>query len=204
MDQIRIGKFISSRRKERGFTQMQLAEKLGITDRAVSKWETGNSLPDAAIMLELCDLLHITVNELLCGEIIDMKEYDKKAEELFVELAKQDEQKNKKLMTSMWTILITNAVFYVVVMLLAFYTLKEGTLLGIIVCVSTVIFVIACFIAMKFEVDAGYYECKRCQHRFVPTYFQALIAPHMATTRYLKCPKCGKFSMSKKVMSKEE
>jgi len=58
MNQIQIGKFISAKRKEQGLTQMQLAEKLGITDRAVSKWETGKSLPDASIMLELCSILY--------------------------------------------------------------------------------------------------------------------------------------------------
>ena len=67
MDQIKIGKFITEKRKERGLTQLQLADKLGITDRAVSKWETGRSLPDASIMLELCSILEITVNDLLNG-----------------------------------------------------------------------------------------------------------------------------------------
>ena len=81
--------------------------------------------------------------------------------------------------------------------------LEEGFILGTIICVSTVVFLIACFIALKFEVEAGYHECKNCKHRFVPTYKQVLIAPHMATTRYLKCPKCNKRSWAKKVMTKE-
>lgn len=68
MNQEMIGKFISSCRKDKGLTQMQLAEKLNISNRAVSKWETGKSLPDASNMLELCELLGITVNELLSGE----------------------------------------------------------------------------------------------------------------------------------------
>ena len=65
MDQIKIGKFIASCRKEEGMTQAELAEKLGISDRAVSKWETGKSMPDSGIMLELCGFLKINVNELL-------------------------------------------------------------------------------------------------------------------------------------------
>ena len=64
MDQVKIGKFIAERRRQANLTQMQLAEKLNITDRAVSKWETGRSLPDSAIMLELCGVLKITVNDL--------------------------------------------------------------------------------------------------------------------------------------------
>ena len=202
MDQIKIGKFIAESRKKNKLTQMQLAEKLNITDRAISKWENGRSLPDSSIMLELCNELKISVNELLSGEAIDMKEYDKKSEELLLELAKQDELKNKKLMTSMWTILITSAIFYIGILLLAVNTLEEGILLRTIICVSTIIFLIAGFIALKFEVDAGYYECKNCHHKFVPTYKEVLWAMHMGTTRYLKCPVCNKRSWSKKVLSK--
>ena len=113
MDLIKIGKFIAERRKMKKITQEELAEKLFITDRAVSKWERGLSLPDAAKMLELCDILDINVNELLIGEKINMKDYEKKTEELLVELAKQDELKNKKLLTSMWVLLITSVLFYI-------------------------------------------------------------------------------------------
>ena len=202
MDQIKIGKLIAECRKKNNLTQMQLAEKLNITDRAISKWENGKGMPDSSIMLDLCAELKISVNELLSGERIDMKEYDKKTEELLVELAKQDELKNRKLMTSMWTILITSAIFYVVIILLAVNTLKEGILLGTIICFSTMTFVIAGFIALKFEVDAGYYECKKCHHKFIPTYKEVLFSMHMSTTRYLKCPECHKRSWAKKVMSK--
>lgn len=99
--------------------------------------------------------------------MIDIKESAKKTEKLLVELVKQDELKNRKLMTSMWTILITSAMFYAMILLLAVNTLKEGIILGTIICVSTMIFVIAGFIALKFELDAGYYECKKCHHKFL-------------------------------------
>ena len=68
MDQIKIGKFIAECRKQKSLTQMQLAEKLGITDKAISKWERGVAMPDTSIMIELCDILSISVNELLSGE----------------------------------------------------------------------------------------------------------------------------------------
>ena len=202
MDQIKVGKFISEKRKEAKLTQSELAEKLNITDRAISKWENGKSMPDSGIIPELCKILNITITDLFSGRVVDMKEYDKKSEELLLELAKQDELKNKKLMTSMWTILITSAIFYIGILLLAVNTLEEGILLGTIICVSTIIFVIAGFIALKFEVDAGYYECKKCHHRFIPTYKEVLFAMHLSTIRYLKCPKCHKRSWAKKVMSK--
>ena len=202
MDLIKIGKFIADSRKEKKITQEELASKLYITDRAVSKWERGLSLPDADKMLELCNILDINVNELLNGEKIDMKDYEKKNEELLLELAKQDEIKNKKLMTSMWTILITSVIFYIGIIILAVNTLEEGILLGAIILISTIVLIITGFIALKFEVDAGYYECKSCHHKFIPTYIEAMMAPHMSTTRYIKCPKCNKRTWAKKVMSK--
>ena len=84
MDQIKIGRFIAERRKLQGLTQAQLAEKLNITDRAVSKWETGRSLPDATLMLALCEILGISVNELLSGEKVTMENNQQKNEQLLL------------------------------------------------------------------------------------------------------------------------
>ena len=205
MNLIKIGKFIADCRKNKNLTQEQLAEKLFITDRAVSKWERGLSLPDADKMLDLCNILDINVNELLNGEKIDMEDYEKKTDELLVELAKQEEKKKKKMITDLYVLCITTIVFYIGITMLAAYTLGEGTLFGIITTVATVVLVLVGFYSLKIEMDAGYYECKKCHHRYVPaSYFEVMIAPHINTTRYLKCPKCGKRSWSKKVMSKEE
>ena len=202
MDVAKIGKFIAERRKSKNITQEQLAEKLYITDRAVSKWERGLSLPDADKMLELCNILEISVNELLIGEVIDMKDYEKKTEELLLELARQEEYKNKRMMTDMWVMTISAVIFYIGIILISGITLGEGFVFGTIVVVSTIILLSVCFYGFKLEVDAGYYECKKCNHKFIPAYFKALMAPHMGTTRYLKCPKCNKRSWSKKVMTK--
>ena len=98
MEQKKIGKFIAEKRKEKSLTQMQLAEKLGITDRAVSKWETGRSMPDASIMLELCDLLEITVNDLLSGEEIAMNSYNAETEKNLLELIRQKEISDRRLL----------------------------------------------------------------------------------------------------------
>lgn len=202
MNLIKIGKFIAQCRKEKELTQEQLAEKLLITDRAVSKWERGLSLPDADKMLELGTILDISVNELLNGERINMKDYEKKTEELLLELAKQDKINNQKIMTNMWVLLITDFIFYVGILFISCMTLEEGVLLGSIICCFTILFVLVAFYALKLEVDAGYYECKNCGHKYVPSYFIALIVPHVHTTRYLKCPKCGRRTWAKKVMSK--
>ncbi len=99
MNQEKVGKFISSCRKDKGLTQMQLAEKLNISNRAVSKWETGKSLPDASNMLELCEILGITVNELFCGErITTMEEYQEKAEQNMVDLQDKKAKAQKSLL----------------------------------------------------------------------------------------------------------
>ncbi len=96
MNQIDIGKFIADCRKEKGLTQAQLAEKLSITDRAVSKWECGKCMPDSSIMLELCKILDVSVNELLSGERIEMDNYDEKASQNLIELKRKDENNMAK------------------------------------------------------------------------------------------------------------
>ena len=92
MDLIKIGKFIANCRKKKKLTQEQLAEKLYITDRAISKWERGLSLPDADKMLDLCNILDINVNELLNGEKMEMKDNNKKTEKLLIDMVKQKEE----------------------------------------------------------------------------------------------------------------
>ena len=99
MDQVKIGRFIAERRKAANLTQMQLAEKLNINDRAVSKWETGKSMPDSSIMPELCDILNISLNDLFNGEVIVKENYKEKSEKLIIEMAKQKEESDKKLLT---------------------------------------------------------------------------------------------------------
>ena len=106
MDQVKIGKFIAECRKNKNMTQAQLAEKLNITDRAISKWETGKGMPDSSIMLKLCSELGISVNELLSGEMISMNNYNKNAEKKLLEFKKIDEKKNQKLFYSSLVIVL--------------------------------------------------------------------------------------------------
>ncbi len=95
MDQEKIGNFISKQRKANNLTQEQLAEKLNISKNAVSKWERGLNLPDASIMMELCTILKINVNDLLSGEVIEMKDYQSNAETNLIELKKQIDKMRK-------------------------------------------------------------------------------------------------------------
>ncbi len=95
MDQVKIGRFIAKLRSEHSMTQKQLAQKLGVSDKTVSKWETGRGLPEISIMLSLCETLEISVNELLSGERLDASSYREKAEENILTLMKR--QNNRKL-----------------------------------------------------------------------------------------------------------
>ena len=120
MDQIKIGKFIAECRKNSNLTQMQLAEKLNITDRAISKWENGKAMPDSSIMLDLCKELKISVNELLSGEMIDMKNYNKMAEENLFKLNESNEKKKKIILKS--AIVIGLLIFIIILIQLYSYT----------------------------------------------------------------------------------
>ena len=112
MDQLQTGKFIANCRKQKNLTQIQLAEKLGITDKAVSKWERGVAMPDSSIMLELCDILGISVNELLSGEKNGMENNNQRNEHLLLDMAKELERKNKIIWNSMWVIMTVSMIAY--------------------------------------------------------------------------------------------
>ena len=202
MNQIKIGKFIASCRKAVGLTQLQLAEKLDITDKAVSKWERGIALPDTAIMLPLCDILGISVNELLSGERIDMEQNPQQNQQLLLELSKDLEQKNKTIWTAMWLIMSMSIVFLITGLLLSALVIHKGPwqLVGILG--SVLCFLPSCFYALKLEVSVGAYKCKECGQEIIPTYKEALNAQHMGTTRRLKCPNCNKRTWCKKVLQK--
>ena len=199
MNQIKIGRFIAECRKKANLTQMQLAEKLSITDRAISKWETGKAMPDSSIMLELCEILGISVNELLSGEKINMENKEQN-EQLLLEMAKELENKNKTIWTSMWAIMIVSIIGLLGGITVTALLIPEGVWQIVAILGLCVVFLIPCFYALKLEVSVGAYKCKNCGHEIVPTYTQALNAMHMGTTRYLKCPKCNKRTWCKKVL----
>ena len=203
MDQIKIGKFIAACRKKVGLTQMQLAEKLGITDRAVSKWETGKAMPDSSIMLELCAALNISVNDLLCGEVVTMDHYNKELENNLLEMIRQKQQADKRLLTME---IVTGILCLCPLLAAAIITSvvsMEETLAAVIILVSLVPLLVATPFMIRIEQTAGYYVCAKCGHRYVPGYSSVLWSMHISRTRDMKCPKCGKHSWQKKVLSRE-
>ncbi len=209
MEQIKIGKFIASCRKEQGMTQAVLAEKLGISDRAVSKWETGKSMPDSGIMLELCELLKINVNELLSGEHITMEDYNAKSEEVIIGLKSENEKYAKRLLRSEAYIVVVGVVASLAMIIAGtIIALKNGEndpLAVVLIVSGCVIVVAAALIGLGIEVKTGYYECAECGHIYKPSsLLKTAFAIHMNTTRYMKCPKCGKRCWQKKVLTKDE
>lgn len=204
MDQQKIGRFIAECRKKQGLTQMQLAEKLNITDRAVSKWETGRSLPDSALMMELCEILNITLIDLFSGEVVSMGDYNKELEKKLIEMAKQKEESDKRLLF----VEVLIGVFCIAIMLsltaVASLVQMEDWMRILLIIIGLIPFLIAAPFMLRIEQVAGYYKCKECGHTYVPTFKAINLAMHMGRTRYMKCPKCNKRSWQKKVLTKED
>jgi transcriptional regulator with XRE-family HTH domain len=202
MDQIKIGRFIAVRRKRANLTQLQLADRLGITDKAVSKWERGITMPDTSIMLELCDILGISVNELLSGEKINMENSSQKNEQLLLDMAKELEKKNKTIWSSMWAIMIVSMTALIAGIFIAAFLIPEGVWQLVTILCVCVLFLIPCFYALKLEVSVGAYKCQNCGYEIVPTYKEVMMAMHRGFTRHLLCPKCNKRTWCKKVLKK--
>ena len=202
MNQKKIGKFIQEKRKEKKLTQSDLAEKLNITDRAISKWENGKAMPDSSIMLDLCKELKINVNELLSGEVIKMDNYNEKAEELLIEMKKQKEEADKKMLQLEWVIGYMASLTFLTLVFVASYVEMANWLRIILIVFGAISFVVGMGHGIRIEQTAGYYECAKCHHKYVPEYKSVFWAMHMGRTRYMKCPQCGQKSWNKKVLSK--
>ena len=202
MDQIKIGKFICTKRKEKHITQSELSEMLGITDRAISKWETGTCLPDANNMPDLCKILDITINDLFSGEVVDMKENEKKLEENLLEMARIKEQRDKELLKmEIFIGVIVSIVMLVCVSIVSFINMQNW-LRVILIIIGIIPFAIGIGYAIRIEQIAGYYKCDSCHYKYVPSYKSVLFAMHINRTRKMKCPKCNKYCWHRKVISK--
>ena len=202
MNQIKIGKFIKEKRKEKKITQNELAEKLNVTDRAISKWENGNCMPDSGIIPELCKILGITINDLFSGEVIDNKKYNENAEQNLLEITKQKELSDKRLLSiELLTGCLCLLTLLPLVIFASYVEMKESLRVTLIL-IGMAPLLIATPFMLKIEQIAGYYKCDKCNHKYIPSYFWVFVAMHFGRTRYLKCPKCNKYSWHKKVISK--
>ena len=204
MDQIKIGNFIKQKRKEKNITQNELSEKLNITNRAISKWENGICMPDSGIIPKLREILSITINDLFSGEVVDMKDKKNQLEKTLLEIIKQKQENDKKLLSMeilMGILCILPLIFSAIIVLVI--PLEEWVG-GVIIGTSLIPLLIATPFALRIEQTAGYYECKKCNHKYVPTYKSVFVAMHVNRTRYMKCPKCKKYSWNKKILGGNE
>ena len=202
MNQIKIGKFIAECRKKNNLTQMQLAEKLNITDRTISKWENGKGMPDSSIMLDLYNELKISVNELLCGKLIEMNNYNEVAEKMLLEMAQKEEMQNKKLMMYENVIGFSSTISFLILILVTSFLVENNIAKIVLFILAFILLIIGVSFALKIETETGYYECQKCHYKYVPKYSQVYFAMHSGTTRYMKCPKCNKKSWQRKTLSK--
>ena len=202
MNQEKIGAFIARRRKEKKLTQAKLASYLGITDRAVSKWEIGKGLPDPVYMLELCRLLDISGNELLTGEFIEETKYQQKAEDNLLIMAKQEVKQTKKMFFYENVIGIGSTIIFAILIFMSVYFVENGGIKILLFIFAFLFLITGVSIALKIETEEGYYECQKCHHKYIPSYRQVYFAMHIGRTRYMKCPHCQKRSWQKKIYSK--
>lgn len=202
MDQIRIGKFIAQCRKEKKLTQAQLAEKLCITDRAVSKWETGKAMPDSAIMLELCQLLDISVNDLLNGQRVCAEEYNKVMEEKLLEALDGKEQSDKMLMRLRYLFVAIS------ILIPATFMLMWSDMVPWMYDAVYYFWMITCIffaiIYVRISRTAGYYQCENCGYTYIPNAKEYFWATGWTTKRMrCKCRSCGQKNYHKKILRKE-
>lgn len=202
MDQIKIGKFITSKRKEKNITQSELAEKLNITDRAISKWENGICLPDASNMLDLCKILDITISDLFSGEVVDMKDNQKRLEENLLEMTRLKEHRDRELLSmEIFIGFLVSIILFACILVASFVDMQNWLRITLIIA-GIIPFAIGICYAIRIEQIAGYYECDKCHYKYVPTYKNVFFANHINRTRKMRCPKCNKKTWHKKVITR--
>ena len=197
MDQIKIGRFIRELRLERGMKQREIADQLGIADKTVSKWECGNGLPEVALMLPLCAILGISVNELLSGERLEDDKYRDRAEENIINMMKENQAARKNHALSNVVAILGLFAGFTLIFTAAFVEMYAW--IRIILIVIGFITMLGCvFVACALDSNAGAFVCPTCGKHIIPTTAQYINAPHLSTKRYLFCPDCGKRRWCKK------
>ena len=194
MDQQKIGQFIAEMRKEQGLTQRELAEKLLITDKTVSKWECGKGLPDVSLMMPLCEILKVSVNELLTGKRLQSSEYKKNAEDNLMKLINEKEHAKRSLWLGIIALVPAFLAGITLIMIAGYFDLEVWQRIVLIV-IAVLTIAAGLTVAVVLEVNSGAFECAKCGKRFMPKMGAYLAGMHTATRRHLKCPYCGQRSM---------
>lgn len=200
MDLKIISNFIKSQRKEKGLTQVELATKLSVSEKTISKWECGYGFPDTTLILPLCKELDITANELLSGKKLSSEEYQTEAEKNLLTLKKQQEQDHKFLLTLENVLGYLSSITFIILVFVASFANLSTWVRILLIVIGFIHIVVGIHFCLTIEKDAGYYECQHCHNKYIPTYKQILLSMHYGRTRYMKCPKCNKKTWQKKVL----
>ena len=201
MDSKKIGKVIAKRRKEKGMTQGELAERLSVSNKTISKWERGNGFPEVSLLIPLCSELDITVIELLSGERVSEEQYRKKAEENMVNLVKEAQENKKKIILSVMVGILTILATVPLFMVAGMFDMRTGVRITFIA-IGIVVLIIGIAVACIMDREAGAFECPECHERFIPDMKSYIMGAHTLTKRKLTCPKCGAHRYCKKVLTK--
>jgi len=204
MDPVKIGNFIRNCRKEKGYTQEELADKIFVSPKTISKWECGNGTPDVSIMASLCQELGFNLNELFSGERLDDEKYKINAEKNLKNMVDQERERNKKALVAeiVLGIAVTLASFTLFV-LSGFFPMEVYQRIILIV-TGVAVFILGITGLLIIEHQGGYFQCPHCGEVFKPTFKQYFMGLHTVTKRRLKCPNCGKTSLCKRRLSKSE
>ena len=202
MDLSKIGKFIQQQRKAKNLTQVELAQKINVSEKTISKWECGNGFPDTSLMLPLCEVLEISANELLCGKLIKTeKEYKQSAEQNLISLKAQQEKNTKHLLTVEYLIIWLSMVILLACTIIPAYIEMPLIWKIFIIVFGFLNMIVSIAFSIVIETKAGFYECSHYHHKYVPSYKQVLWSMHVGRTRYITCPKCNKKNWSKKTIN---
>ena len=182
MDQQKIGKFISELRKKKGLTQKQIAEKLLISEKTVSKWECGNGMPDVSLMIPLCEILEISVNELLSGEKLSQEKYVEKAEVQLVKNLKTKKLDDKKKFVASFMIGIFCTIILMFSILLA-DLVNEVYIKILLISFAIVLFLMGIVMSIILDIEVGNFECPNCHERYTPTFRAYFFGMHTIKKR---------------------
>jgi len=200
MDTVKIGQFIKSLRKEKSLTQREVAERLNVSEKTVSKWETGNGMPEVGLMLPLCKFYGIGINELLSGERLDERQYVEKAEENIACLVDRTPPRKKIIITTISCILVILSSLALILISALF--IAEIWIKSVVIGIAMIVVFADISVIILVAISTEIYTCEKCGEKFVPSLKAYILAPHTFKRRYLKCPHCGKKSWNNSHLKK--
>ncbi len=191
MDVIKIGQFIRNLRKERSLTQREVAEQLHVSEKTISKWETGKGFPEISLMLPLCNFFGISMNELLSGERLDEKQYVENAENNIISLVNDRTTPRRKVIISSISCFFATLASLALILISAFFVTQVWLRL-VMIGIALIVVISNVAVILLVAVSTEIYKCDKCGEKFAPTLSAYIFAPHTFSRRYLKCPHCGK------------